>query len=280
MGGGRGVGGTHTVQTGRNRGAGGTAVTYLAVPCCWCRGLASSSTYAHVWVTCHAVLTPDPSPTGLQIPHSSCLCSDSSCFYSLFLRLLSLTDECAAVHALDRVLNLYGRLLSEVLKHLDAPAGLTRRVVAAVLAPHKLQRTAHTGSTRAARNTHHTHIESPLSPLNPALSTHMFPAHAHPSTLKLSSLVHSVSTHVTSTGTQTRLPPLPHLPKLLFLHASAVYTTYSPSPHTVTKRPLLLCFRLCRHHPCSRHTAQAARGGHTEITASGSDTPRAELRSV
>jgi hypothetical protein len=36
-----------------------------------------------------------------------------------------------------------------------------------------------------------------------------------------------------------------HLPKLLFLHASAVYTTYSPSPHTVTKRPLGLCLKLC-----------------------------------
>lgn len=37
----------------------------------------------------------------------------------------------------------------------------------------------------------------------------------------------------------------PYLPKLLLRHASAVYTTYSPSPHTVTKRPLGLCFRLC-----------------------------------
>jgi hypothetical protein len=36
-----------------------------------------------------------------------------------------------------------------------------------------------------------------------------------------------------------------HLPKLLFLQAKAVYTTYSPSPHTVTNRPLGLCFKLC-----------------------------------
>lgn len=33
-------------------------------------------------------------------------------------------------------------------------------------------------------------------------------------------------------------------PKLLLRHASAVYTTYSPSPHTTTKRPLLLWLRL------------------------------------